>query len=152
MMAVAMTGAACGAQVEPYRPTLAGIDNEGGPGWGGDTTPGADVSFAEGEGLVRVDADACPIDASDAMNRLDGNVGLANQYADRTVRVTTVGTQCRERELDLTLGPGESRNARFTLGNIIRVRDAGSGVVLHAWRIDEIPPLGGLRIVMRANR
>ncbi len=135
--------AACGADVEPYSPTLSGIVNEGGKGSG-------DVSFSQGTGVERVADDACADPVIVASGNLSDFVDVLNQYRERTVEVFVVDINCDARSLGVW-APGDTRQAGLRIGNVLRMVDQNTGETLHAWLVRNFPPIGNDRIVMRES-
>lgn len=141
--ALLLTLAACGADVEPYTPTLSGIVNEGGEGSG-------DVSFSQGTYVERAADDACADREIVASGNLSGFVDVLNQYRERSVEVFAIDVNCGSFSLGVW-APGETKGAGVRIGTVLRMVDQASGTTLHAWLVPNFPPIGRDRIVMRES-
>lgn len=134
----------CGADVESYTPTLAGIDNEGLDSGGAPQ----DISFAEGQYVVRTADDACPDESAANFQGIADEVFVSNQYRTRTVRVVDVGRSCAEATIT-TLSPGQTELLTTQTAHILRIYDEPGNELLSAWVVPGFPPLDPDRIILR---
>jgi hypothetical protein len=131
----------CGADVNPYKPSLGGVLYENlDP-----NAPPQDVSFVDGETIVRTDEKDCGEFTFTALS-----VFVANQYRLRTVRIRLVDANCTEHELP-DAPPGAEIAVSTTVKAVIRIYDASSGSFISAWRIQNLNPIGSDRIVLRST-
>lgn len=132
---------ACGAKVDSYEPSLAGIDNEGVDPNG----PPQDVSFIDGDFISRVDNSTC----GGPYSMVIVDVIVANEYRFRKVKLRYVDGTCTARE-GIEVTPGEQAQAVVMSGEIIRVYDAADDTLLSAWKVT-LNALGTDRIVLRSS-
>lgn len=132
----------CGADIEPYSPTLAGIDNE-------NVDPNAsprDVSFVDGDFIVPARAHDCSAPA--VFERF--YVVVDNQYRNRTVLVRHVAEDCSERDGE-TIAPGESTRIAVYTDEVIRIVDISDDSVVNSWRVTRLNSLEDEHIILRST-
>lgn len=132
----------CGADIEPYQPTLVGIDNEHIDPSG----PPRDVSFVDGNFVEPAEDEDCSAPA--VFERF--YVVVDNQYRNRTVQVRHVAEDCSEREGE-TVTPGEESRVAVYVDEVIRIVDASDDTVIHSWRVTGLDALEDARIVLRST-
>lgn len=139
LAALALT--ACGADVKPYEPSIAGILNEGVD----PDAPPQDVSFVEGQRTTRVSGSTC----GEGYTMLVATVLVSNEYRQRTVSLRKVDDSCVETPL-VDVPPGEQPEVSLTARHVLRVYDAADNTLLSSWQVG-LNSLGTDRIVLRSS-
>jgi hypothetical protein len=132
----------CGADIEPYDPTLAGIDNEGIDADG----PPKDVSFVDGKFIEKAKAKDCGAPAVTETFY----IVIDNQYRNRTVRVERVAEDCSLQDID-TVAPGQHKRLVAYSDMVIRIVDAEDDSVISTWRVTGLNSLTDDRLVLRST-
>lgn len=132
----------CGADVEPYKPSLGGIINENiDP-----NAPPQDVSFVDGTQIQRVSDTACTEQAP----YFPFSISVSNEYRKRKVRVRLVDASCAEGD-GPEVPPGEEVTVGVYARQVIRIVDAADSTLLSSWQILSVNSIKTDRIVLRST-